>query len=177
MVARMDTILIQKKSVTAHRIRSRIIYPKSPAPRLTELISMLRSRMFSIKTWHLTQPVNLQRRFERKLQRHVKLQRLKYSTNSRMSAKTIKKHCSLDSQAEELLHQTMTELNISARGYNKILKVGRTIADLDHSENVRLEHISEAVQYRNLDRDLWKWWLFLKDKMVCLYLDSQLFVW
>jgi len=50
----------------------------------------------------------------------------------------------------------MTELNISARGYNKILKVGRTIADLDHSDTVRLEHISEAVQYRNLDCDLWK---------------------
>ena len=91
--------------------------------------------------------------------REVQLKRfqgLKYSTNSRMSAKTIKKHCALDSQADELLHQAMTELNISARGYNKILKVGRTIADLDHSENVRVEHISEAVQYRNLDRDLWK---------------------
>ena len=50
----------------------------------------------------------------------------------------------------------MTKLNISARGYNKILKVGRTIADLDHSDTVRLEHISEAVQYRKLDRDLWK---------------------
>ena len=85
-----------------------------------------------------------------------RFKRLKYSTNSRMSAKTIKKYCVLDSQAEELLQQAMTELNISARGYNKILKVGRTIADLDHSENVRLEHISEAVQYRNLDRDLWK---------------------
>jgi magnesium chelatase family protein len=73
-----------------------------------------------------------------------------------MSTKQIKKYCSLDSQAEDLLHQAMTELNISARGYNKILKVGRTIADLDHSNTVRLEHISEAVQYRNLDRDLWK---------------------
>ena len=92
--------------------------------------------------------------------REIQLKRfqgLKYSTNSRMSAKTIKKHCALDSQAEELLHQAMTELNISARGYNKILKVGRPIADLDQSENVRIEHISEAVQYRNLDRDLWKW--------------------
>jgi len=91
--------------------------------------------------------------------REIQLKRfqgLKYTTNSRMSAKTIKKHCALDSQAEELLQQAMTELNISARGYNKILKVGRTIADLDHSENVRIEHISEAVQYRNLDRDLWK---------------------
>jgi len=90
---------------------------------------------------------------ERQLER---FQDLKYSTNSRMSTKQIKKHCSLDSQAEELLHQAMTELNISARGYNKILKVGRTIADLDHSDTVRLEHISEAVQYRNLDRDLWR---------------------
>ena len=91
--------------------------------------------------------------------RDIQLERfqgLKYSTNSRMSAKTIKKHCALDSQAEELLHQAMTELNISARGFNKILKVGRTIADLDHSENVRIEHVSEAVQYRNLDSDLWK---------------------
>ena len=90
---------------------------------------------------------------ERQLER---FQDLKYSTNSRMSTKQIKKHCSLDSQAEDLLHQAMTELNISARGYNKILKVGRTIANLDHSNTVRLEHISEAVQYRNLDRDLWK---------------------
>ena len=91
--------------------------------------------------------------------RNIQLKRfigLKYSTNSRMSAKTTKKHCALDNQAEDLLHQAMTELNISARGYNKILKVGRTIADLDHSENIRIEHISEAVQYRNLDRDLWK---------------------
>ncbi|MBZ0110607.1 MAG: hypothetical protein K8F52_18295 [Candidatus Scalindua rubra] len=50
----------------------------------------------------------------------------------------------------------MVELNISASGYNKIPKVGRTITGLDHSENVCIEHISEAVQYRNLDRDLWK---------------------
>jgi len=85
-----------------------------------------------------------------------RFQRLKYSTNSRMSTKQIKNHCSLDSQAEELLQQAMIELNISARGYNKILKVGRTIADLDSSENMCVEHISEAVQYRNLDRDLWK---------------------
>ena len=85
-----------------------------------------------------------------------RFQGLKYSTNSRMSTRAMKKHCLLDNQAEELLHQAMTELNISARGYNKILKVGRTIADLDHSKDVHQEHISEAVQYRNLDRDLWR---------------------
>jgi len=81
---------------------------------------------------------------------------LKNTTNSRMSAKQVKKHCLLDNRAEELLHQAMTELGISARGYNKILKVGRTIADLDYSNNVRVEHISEAIQYRNLDRSFWK---------------------
>ncbi len=50
----------------------------------------------------------------------------------------------------------MTELSIAASGYNKILKVDRTIASPDYSESVHMEHISEAVQYRNLDRDLWK---------------------
>ncbi len=91
--------------------------------------------------------------------RSIQLERfkgLKYSTNSRMSTSQLKKHCSLDNQAEELLHQAMTELGISARGHNKILKVGRTIADLDHSINIHIEHISEAIQYRNLDRTLWK---------------------
>jgi len=91
--------------------------------------------------------------------RNIQIERykgLKNTTNSRMSAKQVNKHCLLDNQAEELLHQAMTELGISARGYNKILKVGRTIADLDHSNNVRVEHISEAIQYRNLDRTLLK---------------------
>jgi magnesium chelatase family protein len=59
-----------------------------------------------------------------------------------MSAKQIKQHCSLDSRAEGLLHQAMAELNISARGYNKVLKAGRTIADIDHSRDVHQEHTS-----------------------------------
>ena len=77
-------------------------------------------------------------------------------TNAQMSSRLLKKHCILDKPAEALLHQAMTELGLSARGHSKILKVARTIADLDESEFVKIEHISEAIQYRSLDRGLWK---------------------
>ncbi len=76
--------------------------------------------------------------------------------NAHMSSKQIKKYCVVEKAAETLLHQAMTELGLSARGYSKILKVARTIADLDESERIKLEHVSEAIQYRNLDRGLWK---------------------
>jgi magnesium chelatase family protein len=77
-------------------------------------------------------------------------------TNSRMSVKLLKKHCALDDDAEDLLSTAMTELAFSARAHNKILKISRTIADLADSEKIRIEHVSEAIQYRTLDRALWR---------------------
>jgi magnesium chelatase family protein len=75
--------------------------------------------------------------------------------NSRMSAQQIKKHCQLDEGAEGMMKMAMTELNFSARAYDRILKVARTIADLAGSESVLGEHVGEAIQYRTLDRNLW----------------------
>ena len=73
--------------------------------------------------------------------------------NALMSHKQVRKFCVLSKEESELLKMAMTELNFSARAYDKILKVSRTIADLAESEQIRTEHLSEAIQYRSLDRD------------------------
>ena len=76
--------------------------------------------------------------------------------NADMQSKDIQSYCKLDSAGEELLKMAITKLGLSARAYDRILKVGRTIADLARSSDIRSEHISEAIQYRSLDRNLWE---------------------
>ena len=70
-----------------------------------------------------------------------------------MSAKEIKTFCSIDSAGSELLKVAMNKLGLSARAYDRILKVARTIADLAGSERIAVEHLGEAIQYRSLDRN------------------------
>jgi len=76
--------------------------------------------------------------------------------NAQMGPKEIEKYCDLDSTCQQLIKNAMEKLNLSARAYDRILKVARTIADLDDSENISPAHISEAIQYRSLDRDFWR---------------------
>jgi len=76
--------------------------------------------------------------------------------NGDMGSKEVRQFCKLDSASSDLLKMAMTKLGLSARAYDRILKVSRTIADLDESENILPQHISEAIQYRSLDRELWK---------------------
>ena len=76
--------------------------------------------------------------------------------NARIGPKELKQFCALEEATKELLKMAMTELNFSARAYDRILKVARTIADLAGEENIMSEHISEAIQYRSLDRLLWE---------------------
>ena len=75
-----------------------------------------------------------------------------YKTNSQMSPKDIKEFATPDLQGRKLIEMAMKELHLSARAYYKILKIGRTIADLVSSETITSEHIAEAIQYRSLDR-------------------------
>ncbi len=70
-----------------------------------------------------------------------------------MNVKQIRKYCALDAAFKELLKTAMESLNLSARAYDRILKVSRTIADLKGASEVLGNHISEAIQYRSLDRD------------------------
>ncbi|MCL5029483.1 MAG: YifB family Mg chelatase-like AAA ATPase [Bacteroidetes bacterium] len=77
-------------------------------------------------------------------------------TNGDMGSKEVRQYCRIDSAGSDLLKMAMTKLGLSARAYDRILKVSRTIADLDDSENILSQHISEAIQYRSLDRELWK---------------------
>jgi len=75
--------------------------------------------------------------------------------NADMQSKEIREFCRIDSDGEGLLKMAMTKLGLSARAYDRILKVARTIADLGSSEEIRPEHLGEAIQYRSLDRNLW----------------------
>jgi magnesium chelatase family protein len=69
--------------------------------------------------------------------------------------KLIRKHCAISAEGEKLLENAITRLGLSARAHDRILKVARTIADLDSSENIDPRHLSEAIQYRALDRSYW----------------------
>ena len=75
--------------------------------------------------------------------------------NAQMGVKHIRKYCRLNKSSMNLLKIAMERLNLSARAYDRILKVSRTIADLEGLENITDDHVSEAIQYRSLDRDGW----------------------
>jgi magnesium chelatase family protein len=97
---------------------------------------------------------------KKRIQSAIKIQSRRYNStkikfNALLGHKDIEKFCNISEESCELLKSAVLELGLSARGYDKILKLSRTIADLDAKEDIQPEHISEAIGYRVLDRNLW----------------------
>ena len=91
--------------------------------------------------------------------REIQIKRFKNTDfcnyNSQMNRSLIEKHCNLNEESLSILKKAMQKFNLSARAYDRILKVSRTIADLDSKKDIELHHIAEAIQYRSLDREGW----------------------
>jgi len=75
--------------------------------------------------------------------------------NAQMSSRLLREVCRIDETSVRLLKNAMDRLSLSARAYDRILKVSRTIADLDASEEIQAEHLAEAIHFRSLDREHW----------------------
>ena len=91
--------------------------------------------------------------------RRIQLQRFqgeKIFSNAQMLPRLIRKFCVIDAKSKALLENALTRLGLSARAYDRILKVSRTLADLEAKENIEPFHVSEAIQYRGLDRNYWQ---------------------
>ena len=81
---------------------------------------------------------------------------MEFVLNSEITPKYIGEFCNIDDRSKEILKRSFSNIGLSARAYNKILKLARTIADLENEERILPQHIAEAVQYRSLDRKFWK---------------------
>jgi len=90
---------------------------------------------------------------ERQLERYSSEKKI--YANAQMAPKMLRKHCAITAEGEKLLENAITRLGLSARAHDRILKVSRTIADLDAAANIEPRHLSEAIQYRTLDRSYW----------------------
>ena len=85
---------------------------------------------------------------------HTRFTGSKVTSNARMTHAQIRKHCAIDSTLGDLLQHAMEQLSLSARAYDRILKVARTIADLASADAIESSHLLEAIQYRSLDRNV-----------------------
>jgi len=108
-----------------------------------------------------TKPVEVSFKIRERVMAARTLQRKRFEhiqsvfCNAQMSSKMVRTYCVISKEGEERLKLAMEKLGLSARAYDRILKVARTIADLENSMNIEIEHLSEAINFRSLDRDNW----------------------
>ncbi len=111
----------------------------------------LRDRESGESSAVMREKVTLAREIQKK-----RFARYRISLNSQMRPADVKKFCKLDEESERLLKNVFDRLQMSARAHDRILKVARTIADLEQSENIKIQNLAEALQYRSLDRKYWR---------------------
>ncbi len=105
--------------------------------------------------------IETSKEIKKRVDRARKIQQERYKeeniySNSGLTPKLIERYCKLDENGRKILQAAFEKLGLSARAYGRILKVARTIADLEQSENIEQRHIAEAIQYRSLDKKYWK---------------------
>ena len=85
-----------------------------------------------------------------------RFEKMKIYTNAQMSSRHLRKFCIVDDESEVLLERAMEKMGLSARAHARILKIARTIADLEGSSEIKSDHVAEAIQYRSLDRRMFR---------------------
>ncbi len=147
----------EKKNVLVQKIKLKIIWEELVGPLLDRID--IQVEVSSVKYDKLEKDVPSENSSEIKKRvdkaRKIQLERYKDSkifSNSELTPKLMQKYCKLDKKGKEILKNAFEKLGLSARAHDRIIKVARTIADLDEKENIEAKHIAEAIQYRSLDR-------------------------
>ena len=134
---------------------------KVSGPLLDRIDIQLEVTPVSFEKLHSNAPAESSEQIRNRVQRAREIQKQRYSeqhqiySNAQMDNKMLQRFCVLDTTGKAILQSAMQRLKLSARAYNRVLKVARTIADMDDGKNIKPEHIAEAIQYRNLDRETW----------------------
>lgn len=107
-----------------------------------------------------SRPIETSCQIKERVNKARKIQLSRYTNdgitcNSQLTPALMSKYCVLSKECEDLLESAFNRLNLSARAHDRILKLARTIADLEQEENIKIHHLAEAIQYRSLDRKYW----------------------
>ncbi len=124
------------------------IHVEVPAVRYRDLVD---DKYYGDTSNDIRERVNKAREIQKNRYRNCK----GIHSNSHLKPRAIKLYCSIDNESEKIMQRAMDSFGFSARAYHRILKVARTIADIEGEENILTKHLSEAIQYRTLDRNLW----------------------